>query len=80
MAIGKLWKFFGNRTRHGDSYCPARSLFCSLSIFYSGYQSSDRCVECHADTAKMTSLGYPQFVMTREQVQKEVAPSEHGMP
>lgn len=40
-------------------------------FFYSGYHSSDRCVKCHADTAKMTSLGYPQFAMTREQVQKE---------
>jgi hypothetical protein len=39
--------------------------------FYSGYQSSDRCVACHADKDRMTKLGYPQFVMTREQVQKE---------
>ena len=39
--------------------------------FYTGYHSSDRCVKCHADGEKMKSLGYPQFVMTREQVQKE---------
>jgi hypothetical protein len=38
---------------------------------YSGYQSSDKCVSCHADKERMTKLGYPQFVMTREQVQKE---------
>lgn len=39
--------------------------------FYSGYRSSDRCVACHADKERMTKLGYPQFVMTAEQVQKE---------
>ena len=39
--------------------------------FYSGYQSSYRCVQCHSDTKRMTSLGYPEFAMTREQVQKE---------
>jgi hypothetical protein len=39
--------------------------------FYSGYQSSDKCVACHADKAKMASLGYPRFAMTRDQVRKE---------
>lgn len=43
----------------------------AFAYFYTGYQSSDRCVACHADLARMTKLGYPQFVMTREQVQKE---------
>jgi hypothetical protein len=43
----------------------------AFAYFYTGYQSSDRCVACHADSARMTKLGYPQFVMTREQVQKE---------
>ncbi len=42
-----------------------------FSYFYTGYQSSDRCVKCHADKERMTKLGYPQFVMTAEQVQKE---------
>ena len=42
-----------------------------FAYFYSGYQSSDKCVACHADKTKMTALGYPQFIMTREQVQKE---------
>ncbi len=40
-------------------------------VLYTRYQSSDRCVSCHADAARMAKLGYPQFVMTREQVQKE---------
>src|SRR5512135_3432152 len=46
-------------------------LFLLVIYFYSGYQSSDRCVACHADKERMTALGYPEFVMTREQVQKE---------
>ncbi len=70
MAIGKLWNWFG--TRQGMVILMAQLVLVLLFIFfYSGYHSSDRCVKCHADTAKMTSLGYPQFAMTREQVQKE---------
>jgi nitrate/TMAO reductase-like tetraheme cytochrome c subunit len=42
-----------------------------FAYFYAGYQSSDQCVKCHADKDRMTKLGYPQFTMTREQVQKE---------
>ncbi len=70
MAIGKLWKFFG--TRSGMAVLLAQLALVLLFIyFYTGYQSSDTCVKCHADKARMTSLGYPEFVMTREQVQKE---------
>jgi hypothetical protein len=70
MAIGKLWKFFG--TRAGMALVLAQLAVVLLFIyFYTGYQSSDKCVACHADKARMTTLGYPQFVMTREQVQKE---------
>jgi len=70
MALGRLWQFFGNRT--GMSLLFVQLVLVLLFIyFYANYQSSDRCVTCHADKAKMTSLGYPQFAMTREQVQKE---------
>ena len=70
MAIGKLWKFFGNRK--GMAVLLAQLILVLVfAYFYSGYQSSDKCVACHADKAKMTVLGYPQFIMTREQVQKE---------
>jgi hypothetical protein len=70
MAIGKLWKFFGSRT--GMAILLAQLVVVLLFLyFYSGYQSSDKCVACHADKKKMADLGYPQFVMTREQVQKE---------
>jgi hypothetical protein len=70
MAIGKLWNWFG--TRRGMAIIAAQLLLVLLFIFfYSSYHSSDRCVKCHADSAKMEGLGYPQFVMTREQVQKE---------
>jgi hypothetical protein len=70
MAIGKLWKSFGNRT--GMAILLIQIVLVLLfAYFYSGYQSSDKCAACHADKSKMTALGYPEFVMTREQVQKE---------
>ncbi|HEX9021378.1 MAG TPA: hypothetical protein VF903_08970 [Nitrospirota bacterium] len=70
MAIGKLWKFFGNRT--GMAILLAQLVLVLLFLyFYSGYQSSERCVACHADKTKMAGLCHPEFVMTREQVQKE---------
>ena len=70
MAIGKLWKFFGSRT--GVAILVVQLIVVLLFLyFYSGYQSSDKCVSCHADKVRMTSLGYPELVMTREQVQKE---------
>jgi hypothetical protein len=70
MAINKLLKTFGSRT--GMTVLVAQLLLVLLFLFfYSSYQSSDNCVACHADKVRMTELGYPQFVMTREQVQKE---------
>ena len=70
MAIGNLWKFFGNRA--GMAILLAQLvLVLVFAYFYSGYQSSDKCMACHADKAKMTGLGYPELAMTREQVQKE---------
>jgi len=70
MAIGKLWNFFGNR-RGMIILLIQLALLLAFLYYYSGYQSSDRCVACHADKERMTKLGYPQFMMTREQVQKE---------
>jgi len=70
MAIGKLWKFFGSA--RGMIILVVQLLLVVLFIFfYSNYQSSDRCVACHADKARMAALGYPELAMTREQVQKE---------
>jgi hypothetical protein len=70
MAIGKLTNFFGTRT--GMAILLAQlGIVLLFAYFYTNYQSSDRCVRCHADKGRMTALGYPQFVMTREQVQKE---------
>ena len=70
MAIGRIWKFFGNRT--GMAILVMQLILALLFVyFYSNYQSSDKCVKCHADKDRMTKLGYPEFVMTREQVQKE---------
>lgn len=70
MAIGKLWRSFGSRK--GVAILVAQLVLVLLFIsFYSNFHSSDRCVSCHADKNRMTELGYPEFVMTRAQVQKE---------
>ncbi len=70
MAIGKLWRWFGNR--RGMAILITQILLVIVfAYFYTGYQSSDQCVKCHADKERMTKLGYPQFTMTAEQVQKE---------
>ncbi len=70
MAIGKLWKLFGTRT--GMTIIVAQFIAIFLFIyFYSGYQVSDKCVQCHSDRERMIHLGYPALMMTREQVQKE---------
>lgn len=70
MAIGKLWNFFG--TKKGMAILMFQLLVVLFfTYFYTGYRSSDSCVSCHGDQERMTALGYPQFVMTREQVQKE---------
>ena len=70
MAIGRLWKTFGSKT--GVAILVAQLIVLLLFIYFTtNYLSSDRCVSCHADKTKMTKLGYPEFVMTREQVQKE---------
>lgn len=70
MAIGKLWKFFGSKT--GMAALGAQlALVILFASLYSGYHSSGRCVQCHADKTRMARLGYPQFVMTLEQVRKE---------
>ncbi|HEX9113794.1 MAG TPA: hypothetical protein VF888_05540 [Nitrospirota bacterium] len=70
MALGRLWKFFGTRT--GMLVLIMQLVVVLLFVtLYTNYQSSDRCVSCHADGARMTGLGHPELTMTREQVQKE---------
>ena len=70
MAIGKLWGIFNNKL--GMSILLVQLAIVLLFIyFYSSYQSSDKCVSCHCDKNRMSELGYPQFAMTMEQVQKE---------
>jgi len=70
MAIGKLWNFFGSR--RGMIILVIQLVLLLIFLhYYTGHQSSDRCVSCHADKDRMTQLGYPELAMTREQVQKE---------
>ena len=42
-----------------------------FAAYYHGRDTSDSCLYCHADKARMTASGYPQFYMTKEQVEKE---------
>ena len=70
MAIGKLWKLFGSRL--GMAILGLQLVLVLLFLYFStGYRSSDNCVACHGDKTRMTALGFPELVMTREQVQKE---------
>lgn len=70
MPIGTLWKFLG--APRGMIILIVQLAFVLLFIFlYSGYTSSGKCVSCHSDKERMEKLGYPELVMTREQVQKE---------
>lgn len=70
MAIGKLWNWFGTRKGMAILMGQLAAVLVFIAL-YSGYQSSDKCVSCHADNARMTALGYPQFVVTREQAQQQ---------
>ena len=48
MAIGKLWSIFSSK--RGMIILLVQLVLVLLFIyFYSGYQSSDKCVACHAD-------------------------------
>jgi len=42
-----------------------------LAEHYHGLETSEGCLYCHADKARMDKAGYPQFYMTREQVEQE---------
>ncbi|MBI5190667.1 MAG: cytochrome c3 family protein [Nitrospirae bacterium] len=43
----------------------------ALAASWHNRETSDGCLYCHADKARMEADGYPQFFMTREQVEKE---------
>lgn len=48
--------------------------FCLITSFlgYKNYKDTDSgCIACHGNKEKMQSLGYPQFYMTREMVERE---------
>lgn len=70
MAIGRLWRYFGSPS--GVAILVVQLVIVILFIYlYTGYRSSARCISCHSDKVRMTELGYPQFVMTLEQVRRE---------
>lgn len=35
------------------------------------YERGEECLKCHSDLQKMTRLGYPQFYVTQEMIEKE---------
>ena len=42
-----------------------------IAADYHGRDTSDGCMYCHADKAKMAASGYPQFYITRAEVERE---------
>lgn len=70
MSIGRLRQFFGSK-RGMIILVGQLALVLLFITLYSGYHSSGRCAACHADKERMAEFGYPQFAVTREQVQKE---------
>ena len=46
-------------------------LLIYIAAYYHGSETSEGCLYCHADKARMEKEGYPQFYMTREQVERE---------
>lgn len=70
MRIGKLWRFFGSKV--GFAILLTQTVLTILFLnSYSKYHGSEGCLSCHADKKRIEELGYPQFYVTREQVQKE---------
>lgn len=60
---------------HKNRIIPALLLLSVLVFCLAGYdaymRTSEGCLYCHADKSRMEKLGYPQFYMTQEQVEKE---------
>lgn len=63
-----------------SDYLNKKTLFLLLLQFilvvsvlgYMSYKdSSEQCIACHANKEKLASLGYPQFYVTQEMVEKE---------
>ncbi|MFN3479070.1 MAG: hypothetical protein ACK415_01685 [Thermodesulfovibrionales bacterium] len=68
-SLGRISDFINRKT----AFFLLLQLVLIVSFLgYRNYKDSDiGCVACHANKERMQSLGYPQFYMTRETVEKE---------
>lgn len=69
MNIGTLSRHFNLKTV--SIFFLQFFLVIAALGYHAWKDSSAECVRCHSDRVKMTALGYPQFYMTPQTVQKE---------
>jgi len=70
FGIGSLSDFLGRPLVLAIFFVQA-VVVVVLAAGYHGSDTSDGCLYCHADKARMEKEGFPQFYITREQVEKE---------
>ncbi|MFN3395554.1 MAG: hypothetical protein ACK4Z9_02005 [Thermodesulfovibrionales bacterium] len=68
-SLGKISDFINRKTAF---FLLLQFVLIVSFLGYRNYKDSDiGCVSCHANKERMQSLGYPQFYMTREMVERE---------
>lgn len=69
MGIGKISDYINKKT---VTIFTVQFLLIITILGYNAWKdTSAECIKCHSDREKMAELGYPQFYMTREMVEKE---------
>lgn len=69
LSLGTISDYINKRTLF---FLLLQFVLIILFLGYRDYKDTDiGCISCHADKDKMQSLGYPQFYITREMVEKE---------
>lgn len=68
-SVGRISDFINRKTVF---FLLLQFVLIVSFLGYRNYKDSDiGCVACHANKERMQSLGYPQFYMTRETVERE---------
>ncbi len=70
FGIGSLSEFLG-RPLVLSLFLVQFAAVVLFANYYHGQETSDSCIYCHADKAKMEADGYPQFFITQEQAERE---------
>ncbi len=69
MKIGTISEYINKKT---VALFIIQFLFVTTVLGYRAWMdSSEECINCHSDKEKMSKLGYPQFYMTKEMVERE---------